>query len=163
MRRLFQYLYVAAIVTILYGSISIVGYAADGDSIVETVMETLGLDVQKNTATVSDASKAAEEEMHIAERAAIISSSSKFVTLPEPSRDGYVFIEWNTSQDGSGSAFTAGEQIEIRDMSLYAIWKENTATPSNADRATASETDRKATDSDADYEDDMIIPDLEIY
>ena len=43
------------------------------------------------------------------------------------SRSGYSFVGWNTESDGSGSAFTAGDQIAmgLSDMVLYAQWRAN--------------------------------------
>ena len=46
--------------------------------------------------------------------------------LPLPEMDGYIFVEWNTKEDGTGESFKAGDKIVIRDdMELYAIWKED--------------------------------------
>ena len=44
-------------------------------------------------------------------------------TLPAVSREGYTFIEWNTSGDGSGETFDL-ETVITEDMTLYAIWEE---------------------------------------
>ena len=45
------------------------------------------------------------------------------VTLPLPEREGYRFVEWNTELDGSGESYQAGDEIEIYDGELYAIWE----------------------------------------
>lgn len=47
------------------------------------------------------------------------------IILPEPIRDGYKFVEWNTQADGSGDSYMVGDEIEISPMVLYAIWEEN--------------------------------------
>lgn len=40
-------------------------------------------------------------------------------------RDGYTFNGWNTSADGSGTAYANGEKITAgKDVTLYAMWKE---------------------------------------
>jgi uncharacterized repeat protein (TIGR02543 family) len=44
-------------------------------------------------------------------------------TLPTVTRDGYTFVEWNTSQDGTGDAFTINTAVTA-DMTVYAIWEE---------------------------------------
>lgn len=45
------------------------------------------------------------------------------------SRDGYTFIEWNTSADGSGDSFSEGTDVTITaNKTLYAIWEINTYT-----------------------------------
>ena len=41
-------------------------------------------------------------------------------------RDDYVFEEWNTRTDGSGSRYSISEKFEVHeDTTLYAIWKES--------------------------------------
>lgn len=57
--------------------------------------------------------------------------------LPEPIRDGFYFVEWNTAKDGSGESYAAGESILIRQMTLYAIWDSEEyviASASNAEK-----------------------------
>ena len=44
-------------------------------------------------------------------------------TLPTVTRDGYTFVEWNTSQDGTSEVFTT-ETVVTADMTVYAIWEE---------------------------------------
>jgi|GEM_PF-1270110 len=46
------------------------------------------------------------------------------LTTSVPSRTGFEFVEWNTSEDGSGEAFASGG-IYYKDapITLYAIWK----------------------------------------
>lgn len=42
-----------------------------------------------------------------------------------PIRTGYTFENWNTSKDGSGITYSAGDTISITEITtLYAIWKE---------------------------------------
>ena len=54
--------------------------------------------------------------------------SPETIILPEPTRDGYTFVEQNTRIDGEGTSYQAGDEIEVVPMSLYAIWKENELT-----------------------------------
>jgi uncharacterized repeat protein (TIGR02543 family) len=51
-------------------------------------------------------------------------------TSPTPqgydwSRDGYTFVEWNTSADGTGTSYAPGATNYPRTLSIYAIWQEN--------------------------------------
>ncbi len=44
-------------------------------------------------------------------------------------KDGYTFDGWNTRADGSGSSFFGGSSATITgDITLYAQWRQNTAT-----------------------------------
>ena len=45
-------------------------------------------------------------------------------TLPVVTRDGYIFVEWNTQPNGEGNVFTAETVIEA-DITVYAIWEED--------------------------------------
>ena len=48
------------------------------------------------------------------------------VTLPTPDREGYSFACWNTSADGKGIGYDAGEPIGFTaDTTLYAQWTPN--------------------------------------
>ncbi len=39
-------------------------------------------------------------------------------------KNGYVFAEWNTKKDGTGSKYEEGETIKLEgDITLYAIWE----------------------------------------
>ena len=41
-----------------------------------------------------------------------------------PTRDDYVFVNWNTQTDGKGTAYNSGDQITITgNTTLYAIWE----------------------------------------
>ena len=42
---------------------------------------------------------------------------------PNPSRNGYTFLGWNTEADGSGQAFTSETVVED-DITVYAQWRE---------------------------------------
>ena len=42
----------------------------------------------------------------------------------EPTRTGYVFVNWNTKQDGTGDIFTAATDV-TENMTVYAQWKSN--------------------------------------
>ena len=87
-----------------------------------------------------------EEELYV---------SATEVLLPEPYRRRYTFMEWNTEPDGSGECYMAGEVVRITEMTLYAVWEKDetesmisveTATASNAKRATSSNGERMKTE-----------------
>ena len=42
-------------------------------------------------------------------------------TLCKPTRTGYVFIEWNTKKDGTGTKITKSSKVS-QNMTVYAIW-----------------------------------------
>lgn len=83
-------------------------------------------------------------------------TDEKHVKLPLPVKAGYRFVEWNTAEDGTGTAYQAGEEVEITSVKLYAIWQEfllatpSNATPSDATPSNATPSDMRATYSDAD-------------
>ena len=45
-----------------------------------------------------------------------------------PAEDGFTFKEWNTQQDGTGTAFNA-DTVVNNDMTVYAVYTKNTVTP----------------------------------
>lgn len=47
------------------------------------------------------------------------------LTLPTPTRASYSFIEWNTQQDGNGTAYGSTYKKNEGDI-LYAIWEQST-------------------------------------
>lgn len=66
------------------------------------------------------------------------------VTLPTvPNRDGYTFIEWNTTKDASGTGYEPGDAFTMpaTNVTLFAIWDDNdgislaveNAAPNNGD------------------------------
>lgn len=47
------------------------------------------------------------------------------ITLYEPEKSGYEFIEWNTKKNGEGTSYDAGDKIKLtKDLTLYAQWDE---------------------------------------
>jgi uncharacterized repeat protein (TIGR02543 family) len=51
------------------------------------------------------------------------------LTLPSPTRAGYVFKHWNTSKDGSGVAYSGTINYTVdNNITLYAQWEANTYT-----------------------------------
>jgi uncharacterized repeat protein (TIGR02543 family) len=68
-----------------------------------------------NGGTVSPASKKVEVGLAVGE-------------LPTPERPGYTFTEWNSSQNGTGSAYTAATTYSEGVAMLYAQWTVNTYT-----------------------------------
>lgn len=70
------------------------------------------------------------------------------------SRNGYIFIGWNTKEDGSGSSFSPNSKIELDESTtLYAQWEAKDGIPYTIEYylqnrtggypVTASETDHK--------------------
>jgi len=50
---------------------------------------------------------------------------SQAITANTFTRSGYTFIGWNTSPDGSGTAYTDGQSITLtQDITLYAQWEQ---------------------------------------
>jgi uncharacterized repeat protein (TIGR02543 family) len=57
---------------------------------------------------------------------AIATDYNKVVTLPQPSRTGYVFKEWNTTKEGDGISYNGTmHYTSDRDLILYAQWDVN--------------------------------------
>lgn len=53
------------------------------------------------------------------------SDSNVKITLYEPEKSGYEFIEWNTKKNGNGTSYDAGDKIKLtKDITLYAQWDE---------------------------------------
>ena len=51
--------------------------------------------------------------------------SYAYITLYEPEKEGYEFIEWNTKKNGNGNSYDAGDKIKLtEDLKLYAQWSE---------------------------------------
>ena len=47
------------------------------------------------------------------------------ITLYEPSKNGYTFIEWNTKKNGTGTSYNAEDKLKLtKDITLYAQWDE---------------------------------------
>ena len=58
-----------------------------------------------------------------------VSYDAPYGTLAVVSRDGYIFTDWNTKPDGSGSTITGTSQVAIlEDQTLYANWIANSYT-----------------------------------
>ena len=79
----------------------------------------------------SPAEKIFGEELN-SENDEIKPANHKVKTIKETglTKDGFEFKEWNTQADGKGTAYKAGEEIEISsNQVLYAIWKEKAPSP----------------------------------
>lgn len=100
---------------------------------------------EERVASASDASSSdasASNTIHV---------EDDYYTLPEPERDDYIFVEWNTELDSSGDTYYAGEEIEIADMQLYAIWETDKevkiASGSDAEKVNEAEEAENTSDS----------------
>lgn len=50
------------------------------------------------------------------------------ITDIEPKREGHKFIEWNTSKDGKGITYKAGDDITLAgDTTIYAVWEDTSS------------------------------------
>ena len=73
--------------------------------------------------------------------------------LPRPTKDGSIFIEWNTKEDGTGFGYKPGELVNPENIELYAIWADAEL---SIDEATASEaTISEATVVEAAYDEEL--------
>ena len=52
----------------------------------------------------------------------VVAVGGTVTTLPEPTREGYVFGGWNTKSDGTGEAFTTQTPVNEQ-ISVYAFWR----------------------------------------
>ncbi len=48
--------------------------------------------------------------------------ATKLLSETVPTRDGYIFKEWNTEDDGTGDGYYAGTAFTMTQTTLYAIW-----------------------------------------
>ena len=79
--------------------------------------------IENDLASPSDSETASPSETEY-EEVDIEYKDSETIILPVLERDGYVFVEWNTKEDGSGESYKAGEEYKVEtDGNLYAIWK----------------------------------------
>ena len=54
-------------------------------------------------------------------------NKGKSIDLYEPTKDGYNFLSWNSSSDGSGKSYDGGDSVKInKDLILYAQWEVDT-------------------------------------
>lgn len=64
----------------------------------------------------------------------MIFEEATVIPTTEPTREGYVFLSWNTKKDGTGTVYKANDVFKkakvtpADTVTLYAQWKENTAT-----------------------------------
>ncbi len=74
------------------------------------------------------------------------------VILPQdiPNREGFEFVSWNTSKDGSGADYAAGSEYkDDKNLTLYAIWKEKAPEVSEEASEEISELSTEATSEEA--------------
>ncbi len=73
-------------------------------------------------------------------------------------RKGYKFLEWNTKQDGTGTKYGNGANINIeQDITLYDIWQTPTTVADAKEAGVALNTTQNTTLID-DYENQVILP-----
>ena len=79
------------------------------------------------TRTLAFADTQSGDASDMPEAITIAPSMSPNVRIPDqiPQKSGRVFSEWNTKEDGSGTAYAPGSQIKLNeDITLWAQWKE---------------------------------------
>ena len=60
----------------------------------------------------------------------VTGTSAFYIKTEVPTREGFTFIAWNTSADGTGTSYAPGERlIPTNNVKLYAIWREPSKTP----------------------------------
>ena len=106
------------------------------EEVIETVKETAET-VKENVEEIRE--KAEEEAVHaqmeidanIPEEdeeyynvSTVVFTEDGMLILPRPVKEGKVFIEWNTEEDGSGYGYKAGEIVDPTDIVLYSIWED---------------------------------------
>ena len=92
----------------------------------ETAAEEQGGIVKKETANAlekEDSKESAEKtgEYTVSE---VRFTADGLLILPRPVKEGKVFVEWNTREDGTGTGYKAGETVDPTDIVLYSIWKD---------------------------------------
>ena len=106
------------------------------------------MDVQDEEPVVDDVT---EEEEYTESEVAF--TDDDMMILPRPSKDGSIFIEWNTKEDGTGFGYKPGELVNPENIELYAIWADAEL---SIDEATASEaTVSEATVVEAAYDEEL--------
>lgn len=77
----------------------------------------------------------------------VVFTDDDMLILPRPVKEGKIFVEWNTKEDGTGQGYNAGEIVDPENIELYAIW---------ADEDTSKEEPvvSDATDSEAAYDEE---------
>ena len=105
--------------------------------------------VEEQVETIID--DVTEEEEYTESEVAF--TDDDMMILPRPSKDGSIFIEWNTKEDGTGFGYKPGELVNPENIELYAIWADAEL---SIDEATASEaTISEATAVEAAYDEEL--------
>lgn len=74
------------------------------------------------------------EDERTAEFAAVTCVTEAEVTAKQPVRKGYSFVGWNTTKDGSGTSYAAGDKFTLSaPVTLYAQWNKDEPTPKPSD------------------------------
>ena len=69
----------------------------------------------------------------------------------EPTKDGYLFAEWNTQKDGTGKSYWPGDKIDsLEDITLYAIYGKKYSSVYVTDHEGTANITYKFTDGDED-------------
>lgn len=98
-----------------------------------TVAETKNITVKgqlKNYSITYNANAANVDAPRATETSSDYDSVNLYVTSDRPTRVGWTFSSWNTSSDGKGTKYSAGDKVTLTSpnnmsLALYAIWTEN--------------------------------------
>ena len=86
------------------------------------------LDQLEQTVTFKDGDKQVAS-VKVEKGKAISTDGLTSQSMPaNPTKENYTFKEWNTKQDGTGTAFNA-DTVVNNDLTVYAVYKKNSVTP----------------------------------
>ena len=102
--------------------------------------------IPDDTQTVTITYKANANDSQ-ADKKETVDKSSSYTIRPNPfTRNGYTFTGWNTKQDGSGNAISAGQKVNANNnYTLFAQWKADTVTITYKANANDGQADKKET------------------
>ena len=79
-----------------------------------------------------DAVESDLEETEYMESKVVFIDIDKMI-LPRPVKEGKIFIEWNTEEDGSGQGYKAGDIVDPSNIILYSIWEDESEPDDDAE------------------------------
>ena len=66
----------------------------------------------------------------------LVAENTGKITKSVPVKEGFKFVEWNTSKDGKGISYKADDEITlVGDCTLYAIWEDTSSVTFKIDNA----------------------------
>ena len=87
------------------------------------------LDQLEQTVTFKNSDDSQITSVKVEKGKAISTDGLTSQSMPaKPTKENYTFKEWNTKQDGTGTAFNA-DTVVNNDLTVYAVYKKNSVTP----------------------------------